>query len=127
MRLRNLLPLGAEACRVAALLPLVEIDRRLLGPGAAVAWARAAGRRSRTRTVAARERLRRVIAAVDRRVPGGANCYRRSLLELALDGGAARTDKLLAGFVAGGGARSGHAWLESHAVPEQRYDAVMAL
>jgi hypothetical protein len=44
---------------------------------------------------------------------------------MSLDAGAA-SERLLAGFKAGGRRASGHAWLESHAVTE-RYDAVISI
>ena len=70
-------------------------------------------------------RLKRVIGAVDRRLPGGKNCVRRALLEVALDGAAAR-EQFFAGLHMGGGPGSGHAWLESDS-PTDRYDAVIAI
>jgi len=70
-------------------------------------------------------RLKRVIGAIDRRLPGGKNCVRRALLEIALDGAAAR-EKFFAGLQTGGGPGSGHAWLESEPASD-RYDAVIAI
>jgi hypothetical protein len=70
-------------------------------------------------------RLRRIIAAVDRRLPDRGNCVRRALLEMALSPQAA-AERLCAGFRSGGGAGSGHAWLESQSPPE-RFDAVMRI
>jgi hypothetical protein len=105
---------------------LVEYQRRHLSLHAAAAAAR---RRvaSKRRTSTAREQLRYVIAAVDRRLGARPNCVRRALLEMSLDSAAA-SDKLLAGFKAGGGDRSGHAWLASH--PEQgqqSFDAIISI
>lgn len=77
------------------------------------------------RTAEARTRLKRVIGAIDRRLPGGKNCVRRALLEMALDGGAAR-ERFFAGLQKGGRSGSGHAWLESDSVTD-RYDAVIAI
>jgi hypothetical protein len=111
--------------RVIAVLFEVEANRRLTSPQRAARAARRRALRAPTRSPEARERLCRAIALVDRWMPGGANCLRRSLLEMSLDAGAAR-EKLLAGFKAGGGRASGHAWLESHAVTEQ-YDAVISI
>lgn len=69
--------------------------------------------------------LRRAIAAIDRRFPGGANCVRRSLLEMALDREAGK-EELFAGFRRGGGLASGHAWLGSPPI-DASYDAVVAI
>jgi hypothetical protein len=113
-----------DLLRVLGALPIVEWRRRRLSLHHAVARARAgSGRPSRSR--ADRARLQRWIGAVDARMPGGANCVRRALLEMTLDGAAAR-EKLFAGLKSGGGPRSGHAWLESHPVRET-YDAVIAV
>jgi hypothetical protein len=72
-----------------------------------------------------RARLQRTIGVVDAFMPGGKNCVRRALIEMSLDGSAAR-ERLLAGLKSGGKPKSGHAWLESHAVREA-YDAVIAV
>ena len=46
---------------------------------------------------------------------------------MSLDAGAAR-EKLLAGFVSGGGKKSGHAWLEFESGPKvDKFDAVIAI
>lgn len=122
---RDVPQLALEVARVVAALPQVEANRRLTSPQRAARAARRMALRARVRSPEARERLRRAIALVDRWMPGGGNCLRRSLLEMSLDGGAAR-ERLLAGFKAGGIPASGHAWLESHAVTE-RYDAVIPI
>jgi hypothetical protein len=122
----KLASIATEVCRVAIVLPFAEAGRLSVGPRAMLAGARALGLRQRRRDPAARRRLRRVIGAIDKRIPGGANCYRRSLVELALDRGAAG-EKLLIGLMRTGDPKSGHAWLESHGAPDRRYDAVMAL
>ena len=111
--------------RVLAALPEVEANRRLTSPQTAAFLARRRASRAPARTAEDRERLRRAITVVDRWMPGGGNCLRRSLLEMSLDGGAAR-ERLLAGFKAGGVPASGHAWLESQGVAA-RYDAVIPL
>jgi hypothetical protein len=51
-----------------------------------------------------------VIAVVDRWLPGEPSCYRRVLLEMTLDAGAAE-ETLHMGLRVPGGPRSGHAWL----------------
>jgi hypothetical protein len=104
----------------------VEIDRRRLGTRPAVLRARARGCRAPTRDVAARAQLRRAVAAVDARWPGGPNCLRRALLEASLDAGAAR-EPIFLHIDAAGGRGTGHARLAS--VPEdgRSYDATIAL
>lgn len=114
-----------EALRVLFAVPRVELHRRRSSLHHAVKTLRRGSLRRPSRSVEARLRLRRAIAAVDARLPGGPNCVRRSLLEMSLDGGAAR-ERLLAGIVSGGGPKSGHAWLESEPA-DRRYDAVIAI
>src|SRR5262249_44219563 len=75
---------------------------------------------------AARTRLRRAIGWVDARFPGGANCYRRALLEIALDGGAAG-EPFHMGFRLSDGPVAGHAWLGAGDGGAQDYDAEVAL
>jgi len=113
-----------EIVRVLFALPRVELRRRRSSLHQAAGAIRR-GSSSRLRSLDGRARLRKAIAMIDARLPGGANCVRRSLLEMALDRGAAN-EKLLAGFVSGGGPKSGHAWLESECA-SQRYDAVIAV
>jgi hypothetical protein len=69
-----------------------------------------------------------MIRLVDRLFPGGANCYRRTLLEIALDAGAAE-ERLFLGLKEQGGPASGHAWLESwpDAAEASRYDAIVEI
>jgi hypothetical protein len=100
----------AELARVAARLPAVEWGRRAEGPEPLVRRLRDRGRGARRRTPEDRARLQRVIAAVDRWLPGESSCYRRVLLELSLDAGAAEEPMHL-GLRVPGGPRSGHAWL----------------
>ena len=66
--------------------------------------------------------LRRLIGAVDARMPGGPNCYRRSLLELGLDAAAAR-EPLNMGLRPHGGPKSGHAWLGQSEPGAEVYEA----
>jgi hypothetical protein len=122
---RDLAQLTAEIARVVTVLPEVESNRRLSSPQRAARSARRRAVNAPTRSAEGRDRLRRAIAVVDRWMPGGGNCLRRSLLEMALDAGAAR-ERLLAGFRAGGVPASGHAWLESHAVTNT-YDAIIPI
>ncbi len=69
--------------------------------------------------------LRAAIGSVDARMPGGPNCYRRALLEIALDPGRPR------GAAAHGARRqrcseSGHAWLGGDGSGDRSYDAVIS-
>lgn len=70
-------------------LPMVERLRRR-GLALVVPHLRRLGRMHPSRSLAERARLRRAIAWLDARCPGGPNCYRRALLEIALDRDAAR-------------------------------------
>jgi hypothetical protein len=70
--------------------------------------------------------LRRMIDACDRRLPGGPNCYRRALAEMALHPEAA-VETLHIGIVGGGGFGSGHAWLGDRREPGARYDVELSL
>jgi hypothetical protein len=121
MTLRTLV----EVARVVLAVPRVELQRQRGSLHHAVRALRQGAFRRTARSVEGRAHLRRAIAAVDARLPDGPNCVRRSLLEISLDGGAAR-EKLLAGFMAGGGKKSGHAWLEIESVRD-KYDAVIAI
>jgi hypothetical protein len=114
-----------ELARVVFAVPRVELERRRLSLHHAVTAVRRRSSYRVARSTEARRRLRRAIALVDARLPDGPNCVRRSLLEMALDGGAAR-EKLMAGFVSGGGRKSGHAWLETESVAF-KYDAVISI
>jgi hypothetical protein len=49
---------------------------------------------------------------MDRLFPAGPNCYRRALVEMAMDPDAA-SEQLHMGINAGGWLASGHAWLDS--------------
>jgi hypothetical protein len=114
-----------DLLKVLLRLPLVEWRRRRLSLHRAVALTRSRSGRSRKRDEDGRLKLRRAIAALDARMPGGPNCVRRSLLEMTLDAGAA-AEPLYAGLRRGGGPRSGHAWLQSHQVHES-YDVVVSV
>jgi hypothetical protein len=114
-----------EVLRVCRQLPVVEGNRRRIGLHGAVARSRRLGALNPVRPERDRRRLQRAISLVDRCLPGGGNCVRRALLEMALDGGAAG-ETFHAGLRSEGGPRSGHAWLASHETRE-RYDAVISI
>jgi hypothetical protein len=116
----------ADLLHVLVLSPAVERARTREGLQPLLKRLRARGSSSRRRDPQARSRLRRAIGLVDRLFPGGPNCYRRVLLEIALDAGAAEEPVRL-GFRAGGGARTGHACLESDPTSLESYDAVFTL
>lgn len=97
-------PWTVEATRALALAPTAERLRRRASPEAAIAQMRARGRTAVARGPLGRARLRDAIGWVDAAMPGGGNCYRRTLIELALDGGAAR-EALVFGLDVG---RTGH-------------------
>ena len=119
------LGLVADCLRVLGVLPLIELRRRRTSLHAVAAVARGLGEARGARQPARRAGLKRVIGAIDRRLPDGGNCVRRALLEMALDRTAAR-ERLFAGFRSGGGLKSGHAWLESD-VDRSVYDAVITI
>jgi len=115
-----------EACRVLVALPGVEVARHRLGTGRALERFRHRGRLARFRTAAARADLQRVIRVLDRLVPSGPNCFRRVLLEVALDRSAA-TERVMLGLNSGLARRSGHAWLETAAPAPERYDTQLSV
>jgi len=83
-------PFAAELLRVTQSVRDID-ERRVRGtPQRVLAELRARGATARERGPIGRARLRRAIGWVDAALPGGPNCYRRILLELALDAGAAR-------------------------------------
>jgi hypothetical protein len=96
-----------------------------MGLASSVAYARRLGVAKSRRSPSERAVLRRAIAVVDRLMPGGANCYRRVLLEIALDAGAAKQPVML-GLRNGGGPRTGHAWLDGVEPSASSYDAVFS-
>ncbi len=114
-----------ELLRVMIALPGVEWARRTKGFEPAVTALRARGTRCPRREWRQRVLLRRAIAWLDARVPWGGNCYRRVLLELTLDAGAA-CEPVLIGLNAKGGHGSGHVWLASTA-PFDDYDVKLTL
>jgi hypothetical protein len=115
----------ADLARALGAVARVESDRRRLGIHQAVRRARGRAALVPERSPSGRKRLKKAISMADALMPGGRNCVRRSLLEISLDSGAAK-ERLLAGFVAGGGYKSGHAWLESEPT-SRKFDAVVTL
>lgn len=123
--LRALCLTSVELMRALRSVPRVEANRRHKNLHDAVAAARAASEGRMPLPPERRAALRRAINIVDAWFPRGANCVRRSLLEMALDPGAAH-EEFLAGFQSRGGPGSGHAWLGSNAASKS-FDAVFRL
>jgi len=115
-----------DLARVVAILPSIELARRQLGPAAIVGQLRSRAARQKALSETDRRGLRAAIESIDARIPGGPNCYRRALLEMALDPAAAR-EPLHMGLDASGAPRSGHAWLGALAQGNRSYDAVISL
>jgi hypothetical protein len=107
---------------ILLIAPSVERKRSAVAPNALLPLLRARGLARPARDDRGRARLRRAIRFVDRLFPSGPNCYRRALLEIAMDAGAAR-EPLHMGLNAEGGPRSGHAWLASSPDRPAHYDA----
>jgi len=102
-----------------------EVDRRRLlsGPAPLLAELRARGRRGVVRSPEQRRALKTAIRVVDAAFPGGGNCYRRALFEVALDPTAAG-EPLHMALREHGGPQSGHAWLGGTPDTNDTYDAV---
>ena len=107
-RLLELPPTLAEMLGVLRVLPAVESARRRQGPRPLLEELRRKAARAPERGPARRRCLRRAIAWVDACL--GANCFRRTLLETALDRGAA-AEPVSFGLAASDIGLSGHAWL----------------
>jgi hypothetical protein len=101
-----------DVVRVLSLSARVEKARTTEGPAPLLARLRQEGGAHPRRSAAARQRLQRAVRLVDRCFPGGGNCYRRVLLEVALDSDAAKA-VVMFGLRAGGGPGSGHAYFKS--------------
>lgn len=117
-----------EATRALVALPSMEWRRRHEGPEPLLARYRELGRSGPRRPESGRALLRSAIGFLDRRFPDGGNCYRRVLLEIALDAGAAE-EPFVMGFRLTDAANDGHAWLESQPPEdgEASYDIVVRL
>jgi SAM-dependent methyltransferase len=111
-----------ETARVLTVLPRVERARRRSGPGPLAVEMRLIAKGAPHRDALGRARLRGTIAACDRILPPGAGCYRRALLEMALDAGAAG-EPLVLGLRRHG---LGHAWVGGPDT-EESFDWVVRL
>jgi hypothetical protein len=103
-----------------ALVPRVQRWMRDFGPERAIEAARARGRHAKRHAAGERRALRWAVAWVDAFSPGRGGCYRRTLLEIALDSGAAEETVFL-GLDVG---KTGHAWLASAADEQRPFDVV---
>lgn len=108
-----------ELVRALREIRRAERLRSTRGPAEAVSLQRARGRLRKRR--ADRRVLRRAITSVDARFPGGPNCFRRVLTELALDAGAAE-DRLVFGLDVG---KTGHVAFEG--TEDATFDVAFAL
>jgi len=117
--------LASDAVRVAATLREVEKARWTEGPSTLVARLRERGARGSVRSKEARRRLFRVIHHLDRLMKGGPNCYRRSLVRIALDAGSA-AEPFVLGLNLPERAPNGHAWVDG-AEAAARYDVEFRL
>ena len=113
--------LFVELARALGEIGRAERLRMTRGPAEAVSLQRARGRLKKKRSDARRRVLRRAIVSVDARYPGGANCFRRVLVELALDAGAAE-DRLVFGLDLG---KTGHVAFEG--AEDASFDVAFAL
>jgi hypothetical protein len=114
-------PFPLEVARVTRMVREVDRLRTEGSPQEVVASMRVRGVDAKVRGPVGRARLRRAIGWVDALVPGGANCYRRVLLEIALDAGAAR-ETVVFGLDVG---RTGHvAFADSE---ERTFDVSFAI
>lgn len=111
-----------ELGKVLRILPRVESLRRRIGLRPLLQQLRQEGTQASERDAARRRCLRRAIAWVDACLRG--NCYRRALLEVALDRGAAQ-EPLALGFTAKGATLSGHAWLAPGEAEPAEYDFIL--
>jgi hypothetical protein len=114
-------PFRREVFRAARIVREVERRRLSDGPEAIVRDYRARGAREKKRGPIGRARLRRAIGWIDAFFPGGPNCFRRTLLELALDAGAAR-ERLVFGLDVG---RTGHVTFKDR--EDRTFDVVYEL
>lgn len=108
VRLLALSRLVTELARVTRVAREAERLRMNVGPAEAVARQRAKGRRKRRRDAPTRQELRTAVNWLDAKWPGGGNCFRRVLIELALDAGAAE-ERLVFGLDVG---KTGHVAFE---------------
>jgi hypothetical protein len=125
-KLAELLPTLREVVRVLRVLRLVEDARQARGPQSILSALRDQAAQALPRDERGRRCLRRAILWVDGAMGDGGNCYRRSLLEMALDRNAAALPFAM-GFSQAGDHLTGHAWLAGEAAPAEPFDFVIQL
>ncbi len=123
-RVRSSVPggrLAADVLEATVLLREVERARWREGPSALVSRLRQRGLRAAPRSPAGRQRLAQLLYHLDRLLHRRPNCYRRSLVRLALDRDAAREPFVLGLDLHATGA-TGHAWVEGTGEASNAYD-----
>jgi hypothetical protein len=101
-------PFANEVGRAVAIVVQAERTRTREAPERAVALMRERGARQPARGPIGRSRLRLAIGWVDAFFPRGPNCFRRTLIEIALDAGAAQ-ETLVFGLDVD---KTGHVWFK---------------
>ena len=111
MMLEDLTRLAAMAVEAAVLLREVDEARGIVGPDALVARMRKEGALRPALSKLATRRLPGIVYRLDRLLHGESNCYRRALVQVALDPRAAGEPFVL-GLDTGKESPVGHAWIE---------------
>ncbi len=114
-------PFAVELARVLRHVRAIDERRTKDTPQRVLDELRTRGATSKERGPIGRARLRRAIGWVDAMLPGGPSCYRRVLLELALDAGAAR-ETVVFGLDVGS---TGHVAFEDR--EERTFDVAFAI
>ena len=113
--------LAADVVDVAVTLREVEEARWVEGPRSLVARLRVRGLGARERSTFERRALFSLVYRLDACMNGESNCYRRSLVHLALDGPSAR-EPLVLGLDVAQGKPHGHAWVVGSEANATRFD-----
>jgi hypothetical protein len=116
----------ADLVEVAVVSRRIDSDRRRLGPLQLVERLRRRGACHPQRGARDRARLKQVIRFVDRAFFARPNCYRRALIEMAMDAGAA-TELLHMGLNSDRALGMGHAWLDSSPDQGEGYQAEFSI
>jgi hypothetical protein len=116
-----------QLVRLATTCCRIERERRKGNGAVALKMARSVGQFRRRRSPSGRLLLRRFLYQFDKVLPGS-NCFRRVLLEVALDSGSS-AESVCFGVDTGANPFSGHVWIESDtASPSLKtYDYVFKL
>jgi hypothetical protein len=116
----------ADLLEVAFISRRIDAARRRLGPLHLVERLRRRGAAHPRRGERNRARLKQVIRIVDRAFFAEPNCYRRALIEMAMDAGAA-TEVLHMGLNSDRDLGLGHAWLDSSPDKGEGYQAEFSI